>query len=106
VLQAVGQRLAACARAGDTVARLGGDEFVCVFCDLSDRAELEALGARLLDALGQPLALGELCVPLSASIGLALAPDDATTVDALLKAADSAMYVAKHAGGQRVSHTG
>ncbi len=104
VLQAVAQRLAACARAGDTVARLGGDEFVCVFCDLDDRAELDALGARLLDALGQPLALGEVSVPLSASIGVALAPDDATSVEPLLRAADRAMYVAKNAGGRRVAH--
>lgn len=86
------------------MARLGGDEFVCVFCDLDDRAELDALGARLLDALGQPLALGEVSVPLSASIGVALAPDDATSVEPLLRAADRAMYAAKNAGGRRVAH--
>ena len=99
VLLAVGQRLTACARAGDTVARLGGDEFVCVFCDLNDRAELDALGARLLDALIQPLALDQVSVPLNASIGLALAPDNGLDAEHLLAAADRAMYAAKMAGG-------
>ncbi|GAA5176481.1 hypothetical protein GCM10025771_11310 [Niveibacterium umoris] len=104
VLQAVAQRLAACARAGDTVARLGGDEFVCVFSTLHDREELDTLGRRMLEALAQPLLQGALRIPMSASIGLALSPDDGSDTAGLLKAADSAMYAAKHAGGRRLAH--
>lgn len=106
VLQAVAQRLVACARAGDTVARLGGDEFVCVFSTLDGAGELGALGERMLEALTQPLAIAGETVPLSASIGLALAPDRGNTVQAILAAADQAMYAAKQAGGARIGKAG
>ncbi len=99
VLQTVAQRIAACARAGDTVARLGGDEFVCVFTGIGGREHLAALGQRLLDSLGTPLEHGGQFLPVAASIGLATFPDDAEEPTDLIARADACMYAAKQAGG-------
>jgi diguanylate cyclase (GGDEF)-like protein len=102
VLQTVAQRLAACARAGDTVARLGGDEFICVFTGIGGRDHLAALGQRLLDSLSAPLEYDSHFLPLPASIGLAIYPDDAEETADLIARADAAMYEAKQRGGNSV----
>jgi diguanylate cyclase (GGDEF)-like protein len=102
VLQTVAQRLAACARAGDTVARLGGDEFICVFTGIGGRDHLAALGQRLLDSLAAPLEHEGRFLPLPASIGLAIYPDDAEEPSDLVARADAAMYEAKQRGGNSV----
>ncbi|MCL2658172.1 MAG: sensor domain-containing diguanylate cyclase [Betaproteobacteria bacterium] len=99
VLQAVSQRLAACARGGDTIARIGGDEFVCIFTAIGGREHLAALGQRLLNNLAQPLEYDGRFLPLPVSIGLAIYPDDAEEVGHLLARADAAMYQAKQQGG-------
>ncbi|WP_341677113.1 diguanylate cyclase [Niveibacterium sp. SC-1] len=99
VLREVAERLLASARAGDTVARLGGDEFVCVFTSISGRGDLAVLGQRMLESLHQPLEREGRYLPLGASIGLALYPDDGDEAATLLAHADAAMYRAKQSGG-------
>jgi len=78
----------------DIIGRPGGDEFVALVPDLApDLAE--QLATRLSHALDQPYQLGDASLECSASIGLALYPENANTLTGLLRAADEAMYRAK-----------
>ena len=97
----VAARLRGVIRAVDTVARLGGDEFVVLFADLKGVDECEALAQRVLDAVAAPDAIRGEPVRVTASLGLALFPDDGATPDALLRHADLAMYSAKEHGRNR-----
>ncbi|MCY1417559.1 diguanylate cyclase (GGDEF) domain protein [compost metagenome] len=95
LLITVASRLRGSLRQPDLSFRLGGDEFT-VLLHSSDQRQAMALGERLLKALGEPYALGDLLIDvISPSIGIALYPLHANTADTLLKAADSAMYRAK-----------
>jgi diguanylate cyclase (GGDEF)-like protein/PAS domain S-box-containing protein len=95
----IARRLAGALRDSDTVARQGGDEFVVVLTDLAGPEDAAVVAGKLLDSLFQPLALcGQELFP-SASIGIAMYPQDGRDSEALMKAADSAMYRAKANGG-------
>ena len=98
VLTEVADRLRAAVRPADTVARVGGDEFVVVCEDIDAEAAL-ALGRRLVDAVRRPFLLGSAQHVLSASVGVALGTDDP---EALMAAADAAVYQAMAAGRGRV----
>ncbi|MDQ3385844.1 MAG: EAL domain-containing protein [Actinomycetota bacterium] len=99
----VAARLSATAGAHATVARLGGDEFAVLVPDVADNATAVAAARHLLDALRPPFLLSDLEIEVSASIGVAVAPDHATDVSTLLKRADVAMYSAKSSGaGARI----
>jgi diguanylate cyclase (GGDEF)-like protein/PAS domain S-box-containing protein len=91
-------RLRANLRASDLVARLGGDEFVVLVEEVQDSAPIEIVARKLLAEVVRPyvLSVGELIV--TASIGIAIFPDDAGDAQLLLKHADTAMYAAKQAG--------
>lgn len=103
VLVEIAQRLVRVVRANDTVARLGGDEFLLVLSDL-DNAELaEEIVLRALHAVRQPVLLEAGSARVSASIGLALYPEHGHDADALLRASDCAMYVAKRRGRDQFS---
>lgn len=98
-------RMVEAIRAEDTAARLGGDEFVLLLADLEHRGECDRVLARVVSALALPFVLNEsVSVTLSASIGVALFPDDGETADELMRSADQAMYAAKRAGRNRVSY--
>jgi diguanylate cyclase (GGDEF)-like protein len=97
LLRQVGQRLHDGLGEEMTVARLGGDEFGVVGY-VEDRAAAAALGQRVLTVLQQPFALQDLPFHIEASVGGALYPEHAATVDALLQRADVAMYFAKEHG--------
>jgi len=95
----IARRLAGSLRESDTVARQGGDEFVVVLDDLSGPEDAALVAQKVLDRLFQPLVLcGQEVFP-TGSIGIAMYPRDGEDSDALLKAADSAMYRAKAIGG-------
>ncbi|HEY2590336.1 MAG TPA: EAL domain-containing protein [Steroidobacteraceae bacterium] len=101
VLQAIGERLQAAAGSRAFIARLGGDEFT-VLLENTDSAETVAdRAAKLLDALQQPLAVDGRILSTSASIGASLYPDHASNADALLRAADVALFRAKDLGRNR-----
>ena len=102
LLRVAAQRLRASMRAGDAVARLGGDEFVVMAEGLTNEAQAMDLGNKLLDAFRAPFALDQHSCAVSASIGYALAPADASHPDALLKAADAGMYAGKNEGKDRL----
>ena len=103
VIRAFAARVRAQLRAADFVARLGGDEFVLIVDDMQDATVPEHLAAKLVASMAAPLHAGHHALAVTTSIGVALfAPG--MTPDALLKAADDAMYAAKRAGrnGYRV----
>ncbi|WP_306419019.1 EAL domain-containing protein [Simplicispira lacusdiani] len=103
LLKQVAARLEGCVRLGDTVARLGGDEFVLLLENLGlggqdAAAQAEAVGRKVLQALGQTYTLEGHTHHTSCSIGVALFADAHGTVDELLKRGDLSMYQAKAAG--------
>lgn len=98
LLQAVALRLRPVLRASDTLARLGGDEFALVQTGVRQPADAAALAAKLLGHLAEPFAVEGHAFHVSASFGVALAPRDGADGEALLKAADLALYRAKAEG--------
>jgi|GEM_PF-4546717 len=97
VLRMAANRLLNCVRASDTVSRQGGDEFLALLIDC-DLEEANSCAQKILDSLSAPYVIGTNRLVLSASIGVAQYPEDATDTAALIKAADTAMYVVKCAG--------
>ena len=103
LLLQVAERLRGCTRVSDMVCRQGGDEFVILVPQAGPPQELDALANKLEQELAKPFVLNESTVQISASIGIARFPDQGRSADALLRAADRAMYRAKAAGGGRFS---
>ena len=91
-------------RAGDLVSRLGGDEFAAVLYDINGEADAAYVAKKILSALSEPLNLESGQVNVSFSIGIALLSDELTSIDDLMKAADTAMYVAKNEGRNQFKH--
>jgi diguanylate cyclase (GGDEF)-like protein len=98
LLQAVADRLRGCIRDTDIVARLGGDEFAIVQVDFDDPADVTGLATRLIASINAPYEIDGHHVMAGASIGIAIAPDDGTEPDRLMKNADLALYRAKADG--------
>jgi diguanylate cyclase (GGDEF)-like protein len=98
LLKAAADRLRACLRATDTIARLGGDEFAIVQVGAAQPEDATTLAARLIEAVSAPYDLDGHQVVVGLSIGIAIAPDDGTDADQLLKNADMALYRAKADG--------
>lgn len=98
LLRVAGARLGGCVRDGDTLARLGGDEFTLLMNRIESPAEADAVAERILAAFGAPFGLDGHEVFLSASVGIAVYPDDGADSASLLRNADAAMYGAKVAG--------
>lgn len=101
LLRAVGERLRAVTRHGDSVARLGGDEFALLVRGGASVNELSPLLERLLDSVGSPCDVMGLEISPRASIGIAVAPKDGVDVDTVMNHADVALYAAKKSGGRR-----
>jgi predicted signal transduction protein with EAL and GGDEF domain len=119
LLRTVADRLTACARRSDrvariavesadsgasaenTIARLGGDEFVIVVSELTHPDEAQAVARRIQAAISQPYVISEREIFVTATIGVAIYPDDGDDAESLLANADAAMYEAKSAGRNR-----
>ena len=98
VLVEAARRLTASIRSSDTVGRVGGDEFVVVL-EKSVREDASGIASKIIDALALPFEIGGKSCHIGVSIGISIAPEDGETMDALLQAADAAMYRAKEACG-------
>ena len=100
LLETVAQRLRGGIRNQDIVARRGGDEFTVLITDAGTRDDIAHLAHKLVGMLTDPMQLEGHRVLVSASIGIAMFPDDAPTPEALIRAADAALYRSK-ANGRR-----
>jgi diguanylate cyclase (GGDEF)-like protein/PAS domain S-box-containing protein len=98
LLRHVARRVEGCVRHGDTVARLGGDEFTLLLPGIDKTADAEKIAAKIGDALRPSFKLGPHEFFVTASLGVAVYPDHADSVEGLLKNADAAMYRAKEDG--------
>jgi diguanylate cyclase (GGDEF)-like protein len=98
LLQAVADRVRTCIGPNDTVARLGGDEFAIVQFATELPADPSALAWRLIEAISEPFDVHGHHVVVGASIGIAVAPNDGSDPDQLMKNADIALYHAKEDG--------
>ena len=98
LLQLVADRLCLCVRDSDPLARLGGDEFCVILAGWIDIRSIELVAGKILTVLASPFSILNHTVQISASIGIALSPQDAGTPEDLIKKADQAMYAAKMAG--------
>ncbi|NEV64267.1 diguanylate cyclase [Thiorhodococcus minor] len=90
-------------RSEDSVARFGGDEFAVLLCELPDSDTARAVAEKIRACLSRLRWQGQ---SVSASIGVALYPEHGAAMSVLLRAADLAMYAAKHAGKDRVALAG
>jgi diguanylate cyclase (GGDEF)-like protein len=95
LLSALGKRLSSSTRSGDTVARLGGDEFAVLIGTQTSPSEADAVASRLADAFSDPFMIGGHKLWLTASIGRAVFPVDASSADGLLRRADASMFAVK-----------
>ncbi|MEH3087855.1 MAG: sensor domain-containing diguanylate cyclase [Xylophilus ampelinus] len=97
VLAEVGKRLGSAIRIGDTAARMGGDEFVLLFEPSGSPEHMEGVCQKLQALVSAPIRVTgvEEALEVGISIGVAFYPDDATTLEGLMEAADRAMYQAK-----------
>ena len=98
LLQLTSQRLRHCLREGDTLARIGGDEFMLLLPHIRTRDNAAYIAEKILAALKAPFHLNSHELYISASIGIAVYPDDGVTHETLIKHADIAMYSAKDQG--------
>ncbi|MGM0594409.1 MAG: diguanylate cyclase domain-containing protein, partial [Pseudomonadota bacterium] len=98
LLRAIATRLHNGLRKGDTVARIGGDEFIVILPGAGTLREAEKMANHLLAAISTPYEHKGLTIEPNASIGIALYPESADNAEALLRAADEAMYQAKSQG--------
>jgi diguanylate cyclase (GGDEF)-like protein/PAS domain S-box-containing protein len=98
LLQEIAKRLTGCVRDEDLVGRLGGDEFIIVLQHVGDAQQAVIVAQHVLEALSRPFEIDSLELAISASIGISHFPEHGTDVDALVHAADLAMYHAKYEG--------
>lgn len=103
LLTEAARRLKAAIRASDSAGRIGGDEFVLFLLDIEDRARAAAAAEKARAAMEQPFLVEGEELRVSASIGIALFPDDGEDETALSRRADAAMYRSKALGRNRVS---
>jgi len=104
LLVQVTERLRSRLRAEDTLARLGGDEFVVLAENAAQRHAIDQLANKLRDAFAEPFLLEHEEIYVSATIGIAVYPQDGHDVASLLKSADQAMYRAKEISRGTIQH--
>lgn len=99
VLRTFAARLKDNTRSDDTVSRYGGDEFLSLLTEINGEGDIASIADKLVAALHAPFDIGTsngvISLSIRASIGIAVFPKDGTTPEALIKSADTAMYVSK-----------
>lgn len=102
LLKYAAQRIESAVRTSDSVARLSGDEFAIMLCGDNDVYSNEKVATKVLTELAAPFQLAETETHVTASVGIAIFPDDGHMSEDLLAKADSAMYKAKEKGKNNV----
>ncbi len=98
LLKAIGERLNGLIRKSDTIARMGGDEFMLLLTEIEAVEDATTATEKILQGLLQPFVLEQHTLQISASIGMAIYPDDGADAAILMKHADIAMYQVKESG--------
>ena len=101
LLRLAAERVRRAVREADLLFRMAGDEFTVLLEDVRGPEEAAMVAGRVLEGVAEPLQLGEHQLAVTASIGIALYPDDEVVGERLIKAADTAMYRAKELGRNR-----
>ncbi len=105
LLKAVAERLTAAVREGDTVARLGGDEFVLLLDQGGKEGHyFNSIAQKIIDAFLEPFELIGQEIFITASVGIAVYPNDGTNTETLLKNSDAALLLAKEQGRNNYQH--
>jgi len=104
LLQEVVQRLVGCLRQVDVIARWGGDEFVLLLPQIRHREDASEIAHRLIEVLQPQFLLEGYWLDITASIGIAVYPDDGLGGNTLLQNADVALYQAKKSGRNNYQH--
>ena len=99
VLKQVAKKLVATVRSSDTVARLGGDEFLLLLQEIHEIQDATIIADKVLNSLEEPFVIEDRSLVLSASIGIAIYPDDGKDLETLMKKSDASMYYSKRNGG-------
>lgn len=102
LLKEVANQLLKCTRKEDTVSRLGGDEFTILLRQVRSEPDVQRVAQDILEALRQPIRVGDYTFSISCSLGICIAPQHGTTPAQLLKNADLALYQAKKAGRNNI----
>jgi diguanylate cyclase (GGDEF)-like protein len=97
LLRALGHRLQEASHRSDIVARIGGDEFCVILADIASRGQAHATAHRIVERIGGDIDVAGEMLPVCASAGVAVYPEDGGNPEALLQVADRAMYRDKHA---------
>ncbi|AWB68522.1 hypothetical protein C2869_19890 [Saccharobesus litoralis] len=101
-------KLAQCIRQAvfneDVVSRMGGDEFMILLQDINEPSQIDKVATRIVKAMQEPIGIYSQTFDISASIGVAVYPQDASTAEELVKNADIAMYKAKENGRNQVAY--
>lgn len=92
------RRIQQCIQPGDTLARIGGDEFTVVLTDCYESSNIKRVAQSIIDHLSEPFILNGNASFVSGTIGIAIYPQDASTMTDLMRSADQAMYAAKNLG--------
>jgi diguanylate cyclase (GGDEF)-like protein/PAS domain S-box-containing protein len=98
LLKEVTQRLVNQLRVGDTICRIGGDEFVVVLPEVKRSSDVAQVAQKVIEQLSMPVAVDGRELIVTASIGIAVFPDDGAEAETLIRNADAAMYHAKELG--------
>lgn len=104
LLKAFARRTRACLRSGDTLARLGGDEFTVLLPDINSENDVITIADKIMAEMCMPFTVGGRDYHASASIGIAIYPEDGNTPDSLVRNADIAMYQTKNQGRNGYLH--
>jgi diguanylate cyclase (GGDEF)-like protein/PAS domain S-box-containing protein len=92
LLRSISKQLIQAVRSSDSVARLGGDEFGVIVCNLQSRSDAEQIAEKIAQEVNTSVRIGNKAHKVTASIGIAIYPDDGTDADTLYRVADSDMY--------------
>jgi diguanylate cyclase (GGDEF)-like protein/PAS domain S-box-containing protein len=104
VLQQVARRIRDVVRRSDVVARFGGDEFVIGLVEPAKIEDAALVAEKILEIIAEPFEIEEHVLHVTTSIGISIFPDDASSVDDLIRNADLAMYQAKQEGRSRYNY--